>query len=217
MPEPTLLHLESADATPLCGLLWEAPAGAPGVVVIPGYASRKENHREFGGMLSALGMAVLALDVRGHGESAGELDGGALDDVHSAIAVLAARGHERIGLRGSSMGGMLALLAAAGDRRVHAVVSIAAARPDRFADRLGQEWARRLDVVGACAREGVARGFWHATDDETVPWGHTFLLAGASSAPVRLRVAMGGGHETLQHDPAIMAETAEFLQVHLRA
>lgn len=215
MPEPTVLNLTSADSTALCALMWEAPAGAPGVVIVPGFGSSKENHADFAGLLSELGMAVLALDVRGHGDSGGELGPGAADDVHAAIDALAARGHRRIGLRGSSMGGMLALMAAAGDRRVEAVVAICPARPDRFADRLGQEWARRLDVVGACARGGVARGFWHATGDDTVPWGHTFLLAGASPAPVRLRVAMGGGHRTLQHDPAVMAETAEFLRAHL--
>lgn len=216
MIEPTVLNLTSADSTPLHALHWEAPAGAPGVVVIPGLASRKDNHRDFAEVLAGLGMAVLALDVRGHGDSGGSLDGGAVDDVHVAIDALGARGHDRIGLRGSSMGGMLALLAAAGDRRVRAVVALCPARPDQFADRLDQDWARRLDVVGACAREGVARGFWHATGDDTVPWGHTFLLAGASPAPVRLRVKMGGGHQTLQHDPEVIHATAEFLREHLR-
>ena len=31
----------------LAGLLWAAPAGAPGVVIVPGFGSRKENHADF--------------------------------------------------------------------------------------------------------------------------------------------------------------------------
>jgi len=33
---------------------------------------------------------------------------------------------------------------------------------------------------------------------------------------MRLRIALGGGHNTLQHDPAVIAETVAFLRAHLR-
>jgi hypothetical protein len=32
---------------------------------------------------------------------------------------------------------------------------------------------------------------------------------------VRLRIALGGDHRSLQHDPAVIAETAAFLAAHL--
>ncbi|MEW6583627.1 MAG: hypothetical protein AB1416_12800, partial [Actinomycetota bacterium] len=65
-------------------------------------------------------------------------------------------------------------------------------------------------------RDGVARGYWHARGDETVPWQATFALAQATPQPRRLRVAMGGSHRSLQHDPAVLAETVAFLGDHLR-
>jgi hypothetical protein len=61
----------------------------------------------------------------------------------------------------------------------------------------------------------VARGFWHATGDDRVPWASTMALAGHAHHPKRLRVALGGGHNTLQHDPLVLAETSAFLAAHL--
>jgi hypothetical protein len=49
-----------------------------------------------------------------------------------------------------------------------------------------------------------------------VPWGGTFALAGRTPPPVRLRVALGGSHRSLQHDAAVLAETVAFLAEHLR-
>jgi pimeloyl-ACP methyl ester carboxylesterase len=197
-------------------LRWPAPAGAPGVLIVPGYGSRKENHRDFGEAVRAAGMAAAAVDLRGHGETGGTLDAGVLDDVAACLDGLAAAGHAPLGIRGSSMGAMLALHAAARDPRVRAVVAICPARPARLADRIGADWPRALPLEPAVARDdGVARGYWHATGDEAVPWGATFALAGITPQPMRLRVALGGGHNSLQHDPAVIAETVAFLRANL--
>jgi alpha/beta superfamily hydrolase len=184
------------------------------VVIVPGLGSRKDNHIDMGAALARAGMAALALDVRGHGESAGALDGGCLDDVRAALDLLASRGHAALGLRGSSMGGMLAL--AVDHERVRAVVAICAARPAALAGRIGADWPLGIDIEAAVSRDGVARGFWHATGDEAVPWGHSFRLSGLSPPPARLRVRLGGDHRSLQHDPAVIAETIDFLARHLR-
>jgi len=217
VPAPLSIALRAPGGPPLAALWWRAPAGAPGVVIVPGLGSRKENHADMGAALAARGIAALALDVRGHGDSGGDLDGGCLDDVAAALDELASRGHPALGLRGSSMGGMLALAAAAGDRRVRAVAAICPARPAALAERIGDGWPRALDLPAAVSRpDGVARGFWHATGDDAVPWSHSFALATMCAPPVRLRVAIGGGHRTLQHDPAVLAETVAFLEGHLR-
>src|SRR5919202_7047947 len=87
----------------------EGPATG-GVVTVHGADSRKENHLDFAQACVAAGLAVVAFDQRGHGESAGALDGRAVDDVATLAALLPAGAP--VALRGSSMGGWLALAAA---------------------------------------------------------------------------------------------------------
>ncbi|WP_217913124.1 alpha/beta fold hydrolase [Miltoncostaea marina] len=209
------LTLRAPGGPELAALAWRAPAGSPGVLVVPGLGSRKDNHADFGEALAAAGMAALALDLRGHGESGGRLDGGARDDVAAGLDALAAAGHAPLGVRGSSMGGLLALDAAARDPRVRAVVAICPARPEGLAG-YGERWALAIDMETAVRRDdGVARAYWHATGDEKVPWGSTFALAGATPHPMRLRVAIGGGHRSLQHDPHVISDSVAFLRAHL--
>jgi len=197
--------------------LWPAPAGTPGVVIVHGHGSRKENHVDFAEHVSRRNMAALALDLRGHGESAGELDEHCLDDVLSAVDTLAQRGHAPVGLRGSSLGGFLALHAGARSALVKAVVAICPAQGPMLARRLKSDWPRTLDTHAAVRAPGVARAYWHAIDDDTVPWGGTRRLAELSPQPMRLRIAMRGGHRTLQHDPQVLDESADFLAEHLDA
>jgi pimeloyl-ACP methyl ester carboxylesterase len=180
------------------------------VLVVHGLNSRKENHADFAARAAGAGMAALALDLRGHGASGGDLDGGVLEDVGAGLDDLAARGHAPLGLRGSSLGGLLALHAARIDARVRAVVAICPARPERLAERLGREWPNALSPEPPPRPDGVARGYWHATGDDRMPWGATFALAGRTPPPVRLRIALGGNHGSLQHDPAVLADTAAF-------
>jgi pimeloyl-ACP methyl ester carboxylesterase len=188
------------------------------VLIVPGLGSRKENHADFGEAVAAAGMAALAIDLRGHGESGGELDGGVVDDVLWGLGKLAEAGHGPLGVRGSSMGGFLALHAAARDPRVRAVVAICPARPEGLARRTGADWPLAMPLAPAVTRDdGVARGYWHATGDDRVPWASTLALAGVTPHPMRLRVELGGGHGSLQHDPGVIAETVAFLARHLGA
>ena len=188
------------------------------MLVVPGLGSRKENHADFATAAAARGMGVLALDLRGHGASGGALDARVIDDLLAGLDTLASAGHAPLGLRGSSMGGLLALHAAARDARVRAVVAICPARPSGLARGVEERWPLDLDPVGAVAREdGVARGYWHATGDDKVPWGSTLALAGVTPQPMHLRIALRGGHGSLQHDPAVIGETVAFLCRHLGA
>src|SRR4051794_12675658 len=82
-----------------------------GVVVLHGAGSAKENHYDFARACRAAGLAAIAFDARGHGRSAGALDGRAVTDVAAIAALLP--GEAPVAVRGSSMGGWPALGAAA--------------------------------------------------------------------------------------------------------
>lgn len=66
--------------------------------------------------LNAEGLATFRFDLFGHGESQGRFEditvSEAVDDVESAILFIKSRGFERLGLMGSSFGGLASLLAA---------------------------------------------------------------------------------------------------------
>src|SRR3954469_17705590 len=109
------------------------PAGDPaagGVVVIHGAGSQKENHFDFARECRAAGLAAVCFDQRGHGASEGALDGRAIDDVATVAALLP--DGAPVALRGSSMGGWLALAAGAA-LDAAAVVAICPASSEQIA------------------------------------------------------------------------------------
>jgi len=213
---PTSLDITSFDGTRLHATYWPRPPGMPAVVIVPGLGSRRANHSDCAEVCHSRGMGALTLDLRGHGDSEGALGPGALDDVLSAIDALIAHGHTSIGLRGSSMGGFLSLIAASRHPAVRCVVAICPARPEALAARIGDPWPCNFSLRDAVAvDDGVARGYWHATGDATVPWNATAALAQHTAHPRHLRVVLGGSHNSLQHDPRVLADTGAFLQTHL--
>jgi uncharacterized protein len=104
----------TSDGLALAGLLYR-PAGTPrgALVVCHGAGSRKENHVLMGEQAAAAGLAALAFDFRGHGESDGLLDPDGWHDVAAAAeTLLRVSGAPWAAVRGASMGGCLLLLAA---------------------------------------------------------------------------------------------------------
>src|SRR5205085_7081269 len=99
-------------------LLWlpETEPPWPGMVILHGAGSRKENHADFGRACAASGWAALAFDQRGHGSSADGMSPAALGDVARMgrfLAGLAGVDAARVCVRGSSLGGLMASQAAA--------------------------------------------------------------------------------------------------------
>lgn len=196
--------------------MWWVARGAPGVVVLHGYGSARANHAGYAARLAAAGVSALALDLRGHGDSGGMMDAGMLDDVIAALDWLSESGAGPLGIRGSSLGGFLALNAAARNPAVRAVAAICPAHQDGLADRRGLAWARDMPLQDAVERnDGVARGYWHATGDELVDWQWSQHLFRLSPHPRHIRIVMGGHHSSLQHDPGVQEDTVAFLRGHL--
>ncbi|MBV9120081.1 MAG: alpha/beta hydrolase [Chloroflexi bacterium] len=108
-----------------------SPAAPPVALIVPGLGMVKE-HGDFPDtVLLQRGVATLTVDLPGQGESRALLpmtrDNG-VGVVQAGIDFLMRRedvDHERLGLVGTSLGAGAAMLAAAGDRRVKAMVEIA--------------------------------------------------------------------------------------------
>jgi pimeloyl-ACP methyl ester carboxylesterase len=202
------------------------PASAPlaTVVVLHGANSCKESHFDFGRACRADGLAAICFDLRGHGDSDGPMDGRALDDVVAVAALARERtGVDAVALRGSSMGGYLALAAAA-DARAAAVVAICPAsaaglarglRDGRFefdadAAALGAVLAEHDELRAAELLE-VPLLLLHAEGDEVVPVEHSRALHAAATGS-RLVAVPGGHHRSVQHDPELQSLAIRFIR-----
>jgi pimeloyl-ACP methyl ester carboxylesterase len=201
------------------------------VVILHGADSRKESHFDFGRACAAGGLAALVFDARGHGESGGALDGRAVDDVARMADVLRERaGVSAVGLRGSSMGGYFALVAAPAARAA-AVVAICPAsaiglgvgvRARRFtfaADRDAVVAMLDAHDETAAARAldaaGVPLLLLHAEGDEVVPVELSRGLHAAAPGS-KLVTVPGGHHRSIQHDPELQGVAVRFLARALR-
>jgi pimeloyl-ACP methyl ester carboxylesterase len=202
------------------------PASTPlaTVVVLHGANSCKESHFDFGRACRADGLAAICFDMRGHGESEGPMDEHALDDVAAMAALARDRTSvDAVALRGSSMGGYLALVAAhASDAR--AVVAICPAsgaglarglRAGRFefladAEALGALLAEH-DELRAAEQLDVPLLLLHAEGDEVVPVEHSRALHVAATGS-RLVAVPGGHHRSVQHDPELQALAIRFIR-----
>ena len=96
-PSATGVH----EGRPYLTWLPSTPPPWPGMVIVHGAGSQKENHGDFGRACAAAGWAALAYDQRGHGESADEMSPEALADVGRMARFLAGarRRRRRAGLR----------------------------------------------------------------------------------------------------------------------
>jgi alpha-beta hydrolase superfamily lysophospholipase len=197
------------------------PTGA--VITLHGASSCKENHHDFARACRQVGMAAIAFDQRGHGESEDGLDGRVVEDVLS-IAELLPAGVPRA-VRGSSMGGYVAIQAAAPLGAV-AVVAICPANGNLLAAglRAGRfEFAADVDALAtyleahdlpdAVASLTAPLLLLHAEMDEQVPVESSRELAALARAPgSKLIVTPGGHHRSIQHDPELLGLSVRFIQ-----
>jgi dipeptidyl aminopeptidase/acylaminoacyl peptidase len=231
---------ESGRLDGIAWCLWLPPGEGPwpAVIVLHGAGSRKENHADYARAAVAQGLAALTFDNRGHGETDGPLGDGVVDDIGFLAAWLAARPEidGRIGVRGSSMGGLMAIHAAAGSDHIAAAVAICPAaewmlaedvqrvldgRPPpagsaltemRIDARALAEWLDRNDVEEAAERMGPKPLLLiHARGDEVVPYTHSEKLYDRAAEPKRLLLLEGGHHRSAQHDPELQGESLRWL------
>jgi alpha-beta hydrolase superfamily lysophospholipase len=199
-------------------------------VILHGAGSRKENHADFARLATAGGWAALAFDLPGHGSSEGAMSPGAIEEVIRMVRLLAATSGVdpgRVALRGSSMGGFLALHAAAIADEVAGVIAICPASESelrrglrkgelemRVEDPAGMEaWLAEHDLRDAV--EWIAGRpliLLHAEGDDQIPSDWSEELFEHAADPCKLVVVPGGDHRSLQHDAEIQGMALRWLE-----
>jgi alpha-beta hydrolase superfamily lysophospholipase len=205
----------------------------PGIVICHGAGSQKENHADFARLAAASGWAALAFDAPGHGASEGKMSADAVDAVVGMARLLAA--HEgvdrrRVAVRGSSMGGFLAIHAAARAPEIAGVIAYCPAGEDDLARgvrrgelemRVGDPLALEAWLAGSDLRESVEALagrpliLLHAEGDDQIPSDWSEELFDHASEPRKLIVVPGGDHRSLQHDPELQAVALGWLESRL--
>jgi fermentation-respiration switch protein FrsA (DUF1100 family) len=205
----------------------EAPRA--GVVICHGAGSAKESHFDFARTARDRGLAALAYDARGHGRSEGALGPGMAGDALAMCDLLRDHGVSRVAIRGSSLGGFTAIMAAAASHgTVGAVVALCPApgsllarglradEPERFrADREALlTWLESVELTDAARSLAPATALllMHARGDEQVPYIVSEELYAAAREPKRLLVLPGGHHRSLQHDVELQNESLKFVE-----
>lgn len=206
----------------LAATVWIPRAPARGtVLVLPGAGSAKESHHDWARACRAAGWTALCVDLPGHGETPGALDAGVLSALRAALHGLPPPWV----LRGSSMGGYLALVLAEG-LGAAAVIAVCPASAD------GLRHGLRRDALGFSADVASLEAFLvehdagdaagdlavpvlllHAEGDESVPVAHSRELAARLRHPAsRLIAVPGGNHRSVQHDAELQGEALRWLQ-----
>lgn len=214
--------------------LW-LPAGEgpwPGMLILHGAGSRKENHGDFARLCAAGGWAALAYDQRGHGDSSDEMGPLALADVGRMARFLGAVDGvdaTRVCARGSSMGGFMAIHGAATSAAIAGVIAICPAgeqhllrglRNDELEFRIGPEaryalkaWLEEHDLRDAAGLMGAKPLILlHARGDERIPSDWSVELHDAKPDPVKLIVLPGGHHRSIQHDQEMQSVALAWIQ-----
>ncbi len=199
-----------------------------GVVILHGAGSCKESHHDYARVVLAAGFAAIAFDQRGHGSSPGNLDDRVIEDTAGIADLLRAKTDDSelpIALRGSSMGGYLAIVAASPSHAA-AVVAICPASASGLRRALAAG-AFQFDVDVDAVDRVLAAGelgpiiaaleapllLLHAEGDEQVPVQHSRELAGQFSSPgSRLITVPGGHHRSVQHDAELQAISLRFIE-----
>jgi len=206
------------------------PPPWPGIVIVHGAGSCKENHFDFARLCAASGWAALAFDQRGHGATEPPMGPEAAGDVVRMARLLAATegvDPARIAARGSSLGGFMAIHAAAMSEAIAGVIAICPAgeehlrRGVRRGDlemRIGdpvalRAWLGEHDLRDAVERlSGRPLILLHAEGDDRIPSYWSEQLYERAGEPRRLILIPGGDHRSLQHDPELQAAALAWLE-----
>jgi alpha-beta hydrolase superfamily lysophospholipase len=216
---------DSTDGTPIRAWLALAKVGAPAVVLVHGFKTSRAEMLPWARFLHGAGYNALLLDLRGAGRSGGGTIGLGATEPRDIVEAVQTAGEafrtDRVAVLGISLGAGAAILAAADDPRIAAVVADSAWTDQDFQlARLGVfdigpfrlplppfgvvavnamvgadvTRARPLDVIARISPRPVL--LIHSADDEnaTTPVEGAHELFAAAGEPKELWIAPRGGH-----------------------
>ena len=185
-PAPTetsiKVQFSMSDGLTIVGIYYSAPIRpAPAVLLLHMYGSNKEAWKPFAPLLQAAGYSVLAIDMRGHGETGGAMDWvKAPADVNEVLRQL--RGlpgvdQSRVSVVGASIGANVAIVSCAQSLLCKSVVLISPG--------LDYEGVKTLDALAKYAknplliiasRDDKPAGVDSVTLDKAAQGSHTLKL-----------------------------------------
>ena len=199
----------SSDGTLLAGLLYEpVQRPSPGILLVHMLGRSKDDWALTAERMQEAGVTVLAIDLRGHGNSAGSA--GALPpmigDVGAAIDWLSTRPTVRpgaIAVVGASLGANLAAIAAAGKGSVRGLALLSPSLDYR---------GLRLDA--ATMKKLGAKPIWLAASTEDPYALRTIkeLIEGSSAREQHLSSVRGHGSMLLTADPDLARALMDWLR-----
>jgi fermentation-respiration switch protein FrsA (DUF1100 family) len=202
------------------------------MVILHGAGSRKENHGDFGRACAASGWAAVGFDQRGHGASEDGMSPAALGDVGRMTRFLTqidGVDATRVCVRGSSMGGFMAIQAAASMDQISGAIAICPAGAHHLLRGLrGGTLEMRLDPGAHTALEAwlaehdlrqavelmAAKPLLliHARGDAQIPSDWSQELYASAREPRKLILLPGGHHRSAQHDAELHGVALRWLE-----
>jgi fermentation-respiration switch protein FrsA (DUF1100 family) len=187
------------------------------MVILHGAGSRKENHADFARACNARGWTAVTFDQRGHGDAEDEMGPAAVGDVGRMARMLAevdGVDGARICARGSSMGGFMAIHAAAISDPIAGAIAICPAGEQDLLDGLRRDtlemradrdalepWLGEHDLRDAVELMGAKPLLiLHARGDERIAASWSEELIARAAQPAEAIIVPGGHHRSLQHD-----------------
>jgi pimeloyl-ACP methyl ester carboxylesterase len=252
MPREERITFSNPRGQRLVGILHrpDRSEAASAVILCHGMESNKESEKlvAMSRELATKGILALRFDFSGSGESEGKFEeitySGEVEDLRAAYDFVLRYKPKKIGVLGSSMGGTVALLFAAEERNVAALVTIAApVHPERFSERLStpeetRQWRARgftqyhgrrlnvsllddlevLDAPKAARKISCPVLVIHGDQDDIVPVEEGHALFAELAAPKRLCIIEGSSHRLTEpaHLQKALAESIDWLTSHLQ-
>lgn len=189
--------IRTDDGVSLAGTWYEpGTRQAPAVILVHMLHRTRRDWDPVAARLASEGIGALAIDLRGHGESSGGIDGGEapdfsalVRDVSAARRYLASRSdvqQSRVGIAGASIGANLAVLAASADP---SVVSLALLSPSLD--------YRGLRIEAAMKKYGARPALLVASDEDPYAIRSAKDLQKAGGGTRELLVLNHAGHGTV--------------------